>query len=270
MNLIRNNNTISLIFLVLMSIPTLNNAMHAKKPVEQLSVIKSFLSNSQTIETIKKVMDDIEEKKLGYDDYSNRTGLVWSDHAVKTSNPAELIHEFQTRKATRVFKELRTNNPQSLLSYPALHEIVSNEILPKLFKAVEIWTELPGTVFAQIFFQRCSTSEPMDWHQDPGEDYDPQADYSLVLMLSDQDDPQYGWSGGEFKIRSGLPEEKFDETTVETIIPRYNQAVIFNNQINSHATTEVVPKGQLAKRDIIVIPFNMTTLPVKKNDHYDL
>lgn len=262
MNIIRFAHIID-IMLLLISTLTMNNAMQTKQ-IAQLSVIQNFISNTHAIDTIKKAMDEIENNKLGYDDYAQRTGLIWSDALVTTADPAGIVEVYQTSKATQVQGKLTTQYPESVLSYPALQLILCCDILPRMFKAIRDWTNLPETVFAQIFFQRCSVSEPMGWHQDPGEDYDPQANYSLVLMLSEQDDPQYGWSGGEFKIRSGLPEDKSDETNVETIIPRYNQAILFNNQINSHATTEVIPNNAIAKRDIIVIPFNITTMPLKR------
>ena len=34
-------------------------------------------------------MDEIENKRLGYEDYSKRTGLVWSDVLVKTGRKSE-------------------------------------------------------------------------------------------------------------------------------------------------------------------------------------
>jgi hypothetical protein len=262
MNAVRNIKN-NLIVIMIMCFPALNNAMHEDK---KLSIIKNFFPNTQTIETIQRSMDEIENKKLGYDDYSKRTGLIWSDVLVKNAMPAEIVEEYKTTKVTKVSETIVEQTPESILNYLALKLIVCNEILPKMFEAVgALGAHLQETVFAEIFFQRCCASEAMGWHQDPGEDFEPQADYSLVLMLSDKDDPDYGWTGGEFKIRSGLPEDKYDEADVETIIPEYNQAILFNNRINSHATTEVVPKTEKSKRDIIVIPINLTTLPIRKS-----
>lgn len=252
------------IAIVAISMPSTHNAMLTRY-VKQLKIINPFFSNVTTIATIRKVMDQIENEKLGYDDYSKRTGLIWSDISVKTSKPAEIIQEYNTTKVTQVAGALKQQAPQSILNYPAIKSIVCSEILPKTFEVISAWTKIPETVFAQIFLQRCDMSEAMDWHQDPGEDYNPQADYSLVLMLSEQNDPEYGWIGGEFKIRSGLPKDTFDTAHIETIIPRYNQGIIFNNQINSHYTTEVITAMKRAKRDIIVIPINLTQLPIKKD-----
>ena len=263
MNSVRQNSNIFIVML-LIAMPSLNYPM-LKRPVRQLSVIKPFLSNVSTIATIKKIMDEIEVKKLGYEDYSKRTGLIWSDVLVKTAKEAKIVKEFDTEKVTQVLGALKTHKPQSILNYPTLESIVSKEILPKMFDTISAWIKLPETVFAQIFFQRCSASEAMDWHQDPGEDFEPQADYSVVLMLSEQGDSTHGWAGGEFKIRPGLPEDKYNEKDVETIIPCYNQAIIFNNQINNHAATAVSPLMQESKRDIIVIPINLTKLPIKKD-----
>jgi len=253
-----------IIALLLVCISIMNNAMH-KTLVEQCEIIRPFFSDVSEIETIKVVMDKIETEKLGYDDYSKRTGLIWSDVLVKTSGQPEIVQEFKTTKVTQVGQSLVAHEPQSILNYPAAKAIVCNTIFPRMFKVIAAWTQLPENIYVQIFFQRCSTSEPMDWHQDPGEDYNPQANYSLVLMLSEQDDPKYGWSGGEFKIRPGLPEDKYNEADVETIMPHFNQGIIFNNQLNSHAATEVTTKLEKAKRDIIVIPINLTKLSVKKD-----
>jgi 2OG-Fe(II) oxygenase superfamily len=248
--------------ILLTTIPTISIAMHRLPVVNQCKIIQPFFSNTNTIKKIKQVMDNIENNNLGYNDYSNRKGLVWSDVAVKTSDPIQIIEEYKTKKVTEVSGIVQQCYPQSIRDYPLLEKIVTKKILPKMFDIVRPWTNLPDLVFAQIFFQRCTMSQSMNWHQDPGEDYNPQAHYSLVLMLSEQDDPEYGWTGGEFKIRSGLPTDIYDEANVETIIPRYNQAVIFNNQINSHAAMQVIAKTQQSKRDIIVIPFNMTQLSV--------
>jgi hypothetical protein len=252
------------IAILLLSMPTVTKAM-LKKPIGQLSIIKSFLSNPRSLATLKKVMDEIEDEKLGYDDYSKRTGLIWSDVSVETAPPAKMVAEYETEKVTQVLGALKAHKPQSIFKHPTAASIVFHEILPKMFETMRSWTDLPATVFAQIFFQRCSTSEPMNWHQDPGEDFEPQADYTMVLYLSDQNDPEHGWNGGKFKIRSGLPEDTYDETDVQTIIPCYNQAIIFNNQLNSHAVTEVTSTmSDKTKRDIIVVPINLTKLPIKK------
>ena len=59
-------------------------------------------------------------------------------------------------------------SPQSILHYPVLQSIVSDEILPKMFETVKTWTKLPEEIYAQVFFQRCSSSEAMNWHPRSG------------------------------------------------------------------------------------------------------
>lgn len=236
-------------------------------PIPQLAVLKKYFKDAGTIPTITKVMDEIENKGLGYPDYAKRTGLIWSDVSVKHKGVVEILEEFKTKKATLVDEGLKDQNAQSILDYPKLKAIVCEQVLPKMLEHISTWEkkDLPEKVFAQIFFQRCNVSEAMDWHQDPGEDYDPQAHYSLVLMLSRQSDPVHGWKGGKFFIRKGLPEDKYSESDVKTIIPRYNQGILFNNQINCHATTPVEAKTDKTARDIIVITICLNQLPKKKD-----
>lgn len=241
-----------------------------KPAVKELAIIKKFIPYINDINLITRDLDTIENNKLGYPDYSSRTGLIWSDVEVGTGNPSNIIKEYVTEKVTLVNGELQLQTAQSLLAYPETKKIVCTVLLPRIFEQIEYWKKshdttftMPKTMYAQIFFQRCSTSEPMDWHQDPGEDYDPQANYSCVLLLTDQHDLKYGWNGGEFKIRSGLPEDLYEEKDVQTIIPQYNQAIIFNNQKNSHAATAVIPRYKKAQRDLMVITLS-DVLPVKK------
>jgi hypothetical protein len=231
-----------------------------RKNIKECALVYPFFTDTHIIDSIRNVMDEIENKNLSYEDYSARKGLIWSDVAAKTSDPVYITQEYDTQKVTEVHGVLTQQYPQSICTYPVLKKIMAKKILPTMFAAVRTWTSLPDEVFAQIFFQRCGMSQEMDWHQDPGEDFDRQADYSLVLMLSDQQSAD-GWQGGEFKIRSGLPTDIYDEKDVETIIPRYNQAIIFNNQINCHAAMEVIAKTAQSKRDIIVVMFNMLALP---------
>lgn len=255
-------------------IPTINKAMLTEsmlrgaaggRTVQQCAIIKPFLRDISAIVTVRKTMDDIEARKLGYPDYSKRTGLVWSDVSVKTSD-AQIIEEFDTTKVTEVDGALQQQKTQSIMSYPTLKSVVCGQVFPKMFDVIQDLErrKLPEKVFSQIFFQRCNTSDVMDWHQDPGEDYDPQANYSLILMLSQQDDPEHGWDGGVFKIKPGLPKEEHLESEVATIVPYYNQAVLFNNQINSHSVTAVTSKTGKTKRDLMVVTLNTTKMPLKK------
>jgi len=235
----------------------LNNAMQ-----QQLTIIHSFLTNSASLIALKKRMDKIEKQNLGYPDYSKRTGLIWTDFFVETKHP-EIVREYNTVKLIEVSGILKRHTPESMFSYPEIQSIVSKEILPKMFQVIEAkkWTILPYEVFAQLFIQRCHTSEPMDWHQDPGEDYTIMADYSLLLMLSNQNDPECGWSGGEFKIKPGLPTEVCLEENIQTIIPQYNQAILFNNKLHSHAVTAVVAQLLKTKRDLLVVPIYFDKIP---------
>jgi hypothetical protein len=256
----------SLLTLLFLNVFAISRAMHKEeKEIEQLAIMKQFLPDTTSIETIKKTIDDIEHKRLGYQDYAQRTGIIWSDVWVNTKQPIQLEECNETIKVTQVMGELANNNPQSIFTYPAIASIFSNEILPKTFEAIKTWTPLREKVFAQIFLQRCSTSDPMDWHQDPGEEgyeIDSMADYSLVYMLSNQDDPEHGWIGGKFKVKPGLPSGDHDKKDVRKLIHCYNQAILFNNKLNSHAVTKITADSSNAQRDLIVIAIYLTKPPV--------
>lgn len=255
-----------LVAIILMSVPTVHKAMEIRK----VAIVKSFFSHPEIIQNIKKGMDDIENKKLDYPDYSGRKGLIWSDIKVTTSTPSKIIEEYNSKKVTEVSEKLQERNPQSIASYPELEKIVCNHFFPKTFETIKQWTTLPQEVYVQLFLQRCNTSEPMSWHQDPGEDYTAQAHYSCVLTLSDQNDPELGWHGGEFKLKPGLPEEPCDEAQIEMIIPQYNQAIIFSNQDHSHAVTEIKKKTEKSTRDLLIALINLKELTMVKSNNNNL
>ncbi len=230
----------------------------------QQAIIYPFFQNEAHIVAIKKRMDKMENKNLGYPDYAGRTGFIWTDFEVETENPNFMRACKDTVKLTEVEGKLQRHNPECMFTYPKIHKIVGQEILPKMFHEIESrnWAKLPPQVFAQLFIQRCHTSEAMAWHQDPGEDFTEMADYSLLLMLSDQHDPEYGWEGGEFSIKSGLPTDNCAQEDIQTIIPRYNQAILFNNKQNSHMVTAVTTQLFKTKRDLLVIPIYCGAIPM--------
>lgn len=47
--------------------------------LRQFAIIKPFFTKKHSIHTIRKIIDLIENKKLSYPDYDNRTGIIWSD-----------------------------------------------------------------------------------------------------------------------------------------------------------------------------------------------
>ena len=169
-----------------------------------------------------------------------------------------------TIKLTKVDGILTHHNPESMFSYPSVQAIVGWEILPKIFSHIEGngWAKLPAEVFAQLFIQRCRTSEAMNWHQDPGEDFSVMADYTFLLMLSHQNDSLHGWDGGELKLKQGTPIQLCPTDKIQTIIPEYNKAVLFNNKCNSHMVTEVTTQYLKAKRDLLVITLYFDKLPM--------
>jgi len=248
---------------------TTNKCMETQqKEIQQLAIIKPFFNKFKTITTLTHVMDEIEHKGLSYPDYDKRTGLIFSEFWVKTQQP-EKMQEIERRKIRVLVNEkLQDYNAESSFDYPNIQKILAHKILPQIFQCIENhkWAQLPKEVFAQLYLQRCHNGDPMDWHQDPGEYYDPMADYSLVLMLGEQDDPIHGWMGGEFKVKPGLPGDNHNPIDVLTIIHEQNQGVLFNNKLNSHAVTAVLSSVQKSKRDIIVVPIFFEKQPVAIGD----
>jgi hypothetical protein len=233
-------------------------------------IIKNFLPVA-CIPPIEKDIDRIEAMQVTYKDYSGRLGAAWTDGRVRKANPASFVEEYNSRKVTAADaaeQEVQERYPQSITHYPALLSAVCDEALPRMIRAVEELTgiKLPDEIDVQIFFQRCSTSDAMGWHQDPGEEYphDAQALCSMVVALTDQDDPVYGWRGGEFKIRPGLPESSYNQEEVTTITHAFNQAVIFDNRENSHSVTPVIPKTVMGMRDLLIILLYDRGMPKEK------
>jgi len=63
--------------------------------LKQFATIKPFF-NAHDICVTKETIRSIERKKLTYDDYSQRTGIIWSDFWVETKEP-EIIKECKIR-----------------------------------------------------------------------------------------------------------------------------------------------------------------------------
>lgn len=255
--------------LLLLSMPVVTSAMDKEKQVKECACVCPFVADTTKIDVIRKHMDDIESRNLDYKDYSRRKGIIWSDVLLKVYfDRVAIVKEYDTEKVTRVEEtyDPEERKPQSIMDYPALCDIFCQDILPRMLDTIRKWKpEIPETINANLFLQRSDTSDSMPWHQDLGEDYDPQDDYSAVLLLSKQDDPSNGWEGGVFQIRAGLPTDSYDENNVQKIIPQYNQAIIFNNQINSHAVTPVTKKeGCIAKRDLAIAGICFGELSRKK------
>jgi hypothetical protein len=242
-----------------------------QKEIHQLALIKPFFNKLTTITKCIHTMDDIENKGLSYPDYDKRTGCIFSEFWVKTQHP-EKMQEIERRKIrVLVDEKLHDFNAESSFDYPHIQKIIAHKILPKTFQCIEEhqWAPLPKKVFIQFFLQRCHIGNAMDWHQDPGPYYDLMADYALVLMLGKQDDPEHGWIGGEFKIKTGLPADSQQEINAQTIIHEQNQAVLFNNLCNSHAVTAILSAVQKSKRDIIVVHIFFKKQPIAIGDTAD-
>ncbi len=243
--------------LMLLCAFTTTQPANPKHEVEQCIILNPFFNQDSTITDITDIMDKIEAEGLGYTDYGLRTGLIWSEFWTNTDNPNPTEECKESVRLTQIEEQessLKSKVPESVFTYPKLQEILARNILPKTFTAIKKkhGHSLPAKFFTQFYIQRCHTSTPMEWHQDPGEDHDLMALHSLVLMLSNQDDSVHGWKGGEFKIRPGLPTDS-NPSPPQTIIHQYNQAILFNNQHNSHSVTSVTSDKERSKRDLVVV-----------------
>ncbi len=258
--------TYKILFVALLSV----NGCRAQK-IPQVTIIKHFFKNPNSIPTLVKTVDQIEENELDYPDYDGRRGSIWTDAWIENpdSRPSILTECKDTAKGSQSTKKFEQRNPESIFSYPDVHKIFSEEILPKTLNAIKKngWVDkLPPKIFAQLFVQRCHIGNRMDWHQDPGEDYQNMADYSLVLMLGNPHDPCYGWKGGEFHIRPGLPHEETEGE--QTIVHEENQGILFNNKLQSHSVSEVASDKLQSKRDLIVVAlyFDKPPIPLHADD----
>lgn len=168
----------------------------SKQP--KYAIVHPFFDDETIIPVIRQTLDAIEKRKLTYPDYSGRKGGIWSDFRVDGDAVTE---RFDTVKLTEVNGELKKRNPEVMRDYPEIESIVSRSILPKMLAIIKEkqWeTAIPEKIEASVYIQRCETSDAMDWHQDPGEDFgdvDDMANYSLILMLSKQLSKKHGWNG---------------------------------------------------------------------------
>jgi hypothetical protein len=258
---------IFIVTLLLNTATTIHTAAEkpASREIEQLAIIPNFLT-AAGVATAQRTMRTMEATQKTYYDYGARKGGIWSDFWVSTDNPNP-THECEGRvRLTQVAEQLvatpKSRLAESLFDYPEMRNVLAQEILPSMFALIRTkgWTTLPENVFTQFYLQSCGTSKAMDWHQDPGEpEWDTMAHYSLVLMLGKQDDPVHGWQGGEFRIRPGKPQDT-DPVKATTILHKYNQAVLFNNQLNCHRA-EAVTGTENSQRDLIVTMIYLEKAP---------
>jgi hypothetical protein len=269
------NSIITRFMLILFSLCTTAHTMEKTQvmiqaqKINQLAIIHPFFKNTQSIKVIRKTMDNIEEKNLEYPDYASRKGMIWSDLTVRKNNFACLTEHFNTTKLTMIDDVVEKRNPQKVVFYPKVRNIIIEQLLPAMFSTIEKrkWATIPKKVFAQLYIQRCHTSKPMGWHQDPGEDFTVMADYSLIVMLSDQNDKEHGWNGGVLRIKPTSYFEECPEEDVETVIHAYNQGVLFNNKENSHEVSEVITQLAETKRDILVLMIYFGEIPIPTNEN---
>lgn len=218
-----------------------------------------FLANMLSKEQLSAIKNWMEYmKNFTYEDFDNRWGYIWDNCRLDTRDitsprllSIDLVKKFVTIQGIDV-----EQFPKSIFSYPNISQILLEKILPVYFKAISQQKKLPDNVYLQIFVLRSLLSETIStqkqlvrWHQDRSE-YGKVADYTLVLMLSDPFDPLSGWEGGDLLLKNGVPS---NVAPAIRVVPRYNQAILFNNKKNSHMVTAIKNAKNHTTRDIIII-----------------
>lgn len=188
-----------------------------------------------------------------YQDFDNRIGVSWDDYWLDRKTDTvriDPVAKFVTIDGTDVEQK-----PASIFNYSDISKILLKDLLPRYFEHVAQHIALPDTVYLQTFVLRSvltdiekNKTQLVRWHQDPSE-YGTIGDYTLVLMLSDHTNPTEGWDGGELLIKNGLPA---DQTPAIKITPRHNQAIMFNNKLNSHMVTNIQHRNK-GVRDVVII-----------------
>jgi hypothetical protein len=219
----------------------------------ELHTIPNLLSDDK-LSTIQNWIDDM--MPFSYQDFDNRIGIVWDDYVIDIQDSPTLISIDPVSKYVVIKGQDVEQYPRSIFSYPTLSQILLKDILPPYLKSVSHHTPLPSTLYMQTFVLRSllnpeniDKKQHVRWHQDPSEYPNSYADYTLVLMLSDPENPLTGWSGGDLLLKNGLPETTNPALKVH---PRLNQAVLFNNKNNSHAVTSIKALAN-STRDIMII-----------------
>ena len=244
-------------------------------PVSQAENPKSEIQESQQIldidilelQILSKVLseDDLSIFKkwiecmmdVAYEDFDKRIGIVWDDYLLDISKSPRLLSIDPVKKFVTIRGANVEQFPKSIFSYPSISQILLEKILPVYFNAISQHIKLPHSVYMQTFVLRSALSEltltqkqHVRWHQDPSDYGNSVADYTLVLMLSNPFDPLKGWDGGELLVKNGMPT---DIAPAVRVVPKYNQAVMFNNKKNSHMVTAIKNAKDDTTRDIIII-----------------
>jgi hypothetical protein len=228
----------------------------SKKPLYKL--VSPFLA-LEKINTIKQWMNQIENNGKSFLNYDDRIGISWDDYRINTTTSTpELIkvcYDFPI--VTYVANKLHWPKAQSIFDYAKIAQIFLSDIIPKTLHEVKEWTPIPRELLVRTEVHRYRMTRSMNgkknnvvWHQDPGSFYKRKANYSIILMLSDQNNPCSGWSGGEFLVKPGLPQA---QTPFIKLIPRFNQAIILHNRAYSHAVTSIEAIHEKIERDLIIV-----------------
>lgn len=211
-------------------------------PEEKLTTLKSWINDMMVV---------------AYEDFDKRVGIVWDDYLLDVRNVPTLIEVDPVRKFVKIDGVDVEQFPRSIFSYPNISDILLQNILPAYYKAISQHVVLPVTVYMQTFVLRSLLSNKLSdqkqhvrWHQDPSEYDNSVADYTLVLMLSDPFDAVSGWDGGEILLKNGMPS---DDNPAVKVTPKLNQAILFNNQKNSHLVTAIKNAQMGTTRDIVII-----------------
>lgn len=257
------------VYLILMNEKPLE-AIAAKNILTlQHKIISPFLKDSKKLLLLRNWMNSIVEKKAAFQDYDGRTGISWVDFEVDIKNNKPTLAKIRNDIPKMIEQEadLVKVHPESLFKYPAIAEILLADIVPTAIEQLQKWTAIPKHMFVQTWINRLeikkdeNKNNTVGWHQDPGSSCPHKADYSLILLLNDRQDPDHGWEGGKWLLKSGKAEDA--QQGPLTIIPECNQAILFDNKNSSHAVTQVHAKNDKVIRDILITTFYLKDPSIK-------
>ncbi len=225
----------------------------------ELTVVPNFL-NINELNLLHNWIETMMPKS--YQDFDDRVGICWDDFWLTYDNGLPSVTVDPIAKYVTINHVDVQQFPESIFSYKETADLFLTTILRKYREIISKKISLPSHIYIQSFVLRSLITSKMNqkqqlvrWHRDPSDYPDTTfGDYTLVLMLSDPQQPDTGWQGGNVLIKSGQPNSK---NTAIKVNHAYGQAIIFNNKNNSHAVTKIIC-NQATTRDIMIVNMYLT------------